>query len=289
MRRPAARADLGRRTHPALAAARASTLADGWIPFGLSASELRKCLPPLTFRPDFDVASGLRATRPAWRARRHAPHADSLRDLGATATTCAVAAESPAQYCEQLAALRDARRRLGTGHSPASTTDDTTRRSSRRGCVTLEDERAIERMIASYGPLVDAGEADATADLWAVDGTYDVEGWSMRSRDDVAAMVRSDAHQGLIERGCCHFLGPAVVTVDGDDAVAVCESALFVKATKGFRVYRAGANHFRLQRRDGGWQIIHRTSRPLDGSRQARDLLSAGVAGRAPAAPAHDD
>jgi uncharacterized protein (TIGR02246 family) len=142
----------------------------------------------------------------------------------------------------------------------------------------VEDERAIERMIASYGPLVDAGEADATADLWAVDGTYDVEGWPMRSRDDVAAMVRSDAHQGLIGRGCSHFLGPVVVTVDGDDAVAVCESALFVKATKGFHVWRAGANHFRLQRRDGRWQIVHRTTRALDGGVQARQLLSEGVA-----------
>jgi hypothetical protein len=143
----------------------------------------------------------------------------------------------------------------------------------------LEDERAIERMIASYGPLVDAGAADATAELWAIDGTYDVEDWPMRSRDDVAAMVRSDAHQKLISRGCCHFLGPVVATVDGDTAVAVCESALFVKDTKGFHVYRAGANHFRLHRRDGRWQIVHRTTRALDGGTEARELLAAGVAG----------
>jgi uncharacterized protein (TIGR02246 family) len=145
----------------------------------------------------------------------------------------------------------------------------------------VEDERAIERMIASYGPLVDAGAADDTADLWAIDGTYDVEGWPMRSRDDVAAMVRSDAHQSLIRRGCSHFLGPVVATVDGDTAVAVCESALFIKGTKGFHVYRAGANYFRLQRRDGRWQIVHRTTRALDGGAEARDLLAAGVAGAA--------
>jgi len=90
----------------------------------------------------------------------------------------------------------------------------------------IEDERAIERMIASYGPLVDAGVAEATGDLWAAEGSYDVEGWPMRSRADVVAMVGSDAHQGLITRGCCHFLGPSVVTVDGDSAVAVCESIL---------------------------------------------------------------
>ena len=34
----------------------------------------------------------------------------------------------------------------------------------------LEDELAIIRLVASYGPLVDAGEADAVAALWAEDG-----------------------------------------------------------------------------------------------------------------------
>ena len=127
----------------------------------------------------------------------------------------------------------------------------------------IEEERAIERLIASYGPLVDAGEADAAAQMWATDGSYDVEGWSMRSREDVAAMVRSDAHQGLIHRGCSHFLGPAVVTVDGMDAVAVCESVLLVHRGEGFVVARAGVNHFRLQLIDGRWQIVDQHSSPL--------------------------
>jgi hypothetical protein len=144
----------------------------------------------------------------------------------------------------------------------------------------IEDERAIERLIASYGPLVDAGEADAASRLWATDGTYDVEGWPMRSRDDVAAMVFSDEHQGLIGSGACHFLGPAVVTVDADDAVAVCESILVTHRGEGFSVWRAGANHFRLRRIDGRWQIVARTTRSLDGKAEARELLSAGIAGR---------
>lgn len=152
--------------------------------------------------------------------------------------------------------------------------DELTRRLDR-----IEDERAIERLIASYGPLVDAGEADATAQLWAVDGSYDVEGWPMRSRADVAAMVASDAHQGLIARGCCHFLGPAVATVDGDDALAVCESILVVRRGEGFTVSRAGANRFRLRRIEGRWQIVERITRALDGKTEARGLLT-GVLGR---------
>lgn len=122
----------------------------------------------------------------------------------------------------------------------------------------IEDERAVERLIASYGPLVDAGEADGAAALWATDGSYDVEGWHMRSRDDVAAMVRSD------------------------DAVAVCESVLLLRTDDRYIAARAGANHFRLRRVDGRWQIIERTTRALDGSSAPRKLLSAGVIGAAP-------
>ncbi|GAB3004872.1 nuclear transport factor 2 family protein [Mycobacterium bourgelatii] len=144
----------------------------------------------------------------------------------------------------------------------------------------IEDERAIERLIASYGPLVDAGAAEATAALWATNGSYDVEGWPMRSRADVEAMVRSDAHQGLIGRGCCHFLGPAVVSVDGDEAAAVCESLLVVKRGEHFVVARAGANRFILRRNDNQWQIVERTTRMLDGSPESRQLLTTGLVDR---------
>ncbi len=156
-------------------------------------------------------------------------------------------------------------------------TDDSVEERLRR----VEDERAVERLVASYGPLVDAGEDEAVAALWASDGSYDVEGWQMRSRADVAAMVRSDAHQNLIGGGSAHFLGPAVATVDGDDAVAVCESILLVHKESGYVAARAGANHFRLRRIDGRWQIVARTTRALDGRAEARELLSDGVAGRA--------
>ncbi|WP_165609536.1 nuclear transport factor 2 family protein, partial [Mycobacterium mantenii] len=84
----------------------------------------------------------------------------------------------------------------------------------------LEDERDIARLIASYGPAVDAGDADAAASLWATDGVYDVDGWRMEGRADVHAMISSQAHQKLVAKGCSHFLGPCVVTVDGDAAVA---------------------------------------------------------------------
>jgi hypothetical protein len=114
------------------------------------------------------------------------------------------------------------------------------------------------------------------------DGEYDVDGWHMRSRADVADMVRSPAHQGLISGGSAHFLGPVRVDVDGDKAVAVCES-LVVRHNEdgsGYRVWRAGANHVTLRRTAMGWQIVKRTTRALDGSAAARNLLAAGALGR---------
>ncbi len=138
----------------------------------------------------------------------------------------------------------------------------------------LEDERAIARLVASYGPLVDAGEADRVADLWTDEGVYDVEGYHMGSRDEVAAMVRSDAHQRLIGNGCSHFLGPAHVTVDGDRAVAVCESVLLVRHKDRVLPARIGANVLELVRTADGWRTTRRTTRGLDGSAEARELLA---------------
>jgi len=145
----------------------------------------------------------------------------------------------------------------------------------------LEDERDIAGLIASYGPAVDAGDADAAARLWASEGIYDVDGWRMEGRADVHAMVSSPAHQNLVAKGCCHFLGPCVVTVTGDSAVAVCESLVSMRDDDGYRVWRSTANHFALQRIDGQWQISIRTSRLLDGNPDARALLTRGLAGSA--------
>ncbi|CAN5155893.1 nuclear transport factor 2 family protein [soil metagenome] len=138
----------------------------------------------------------------------------------------------------------------------------------------MEDERDIARLVASYGPLVDAGEAERVADLWTDDGSYDVEGYYMGNRSEIPAMVRSDAHQGLIAGGCCHFLGPAHVTVDGDRAVAVCESVLLVRREGRNHPVRMGVNHWELVRMPAGWRTTRRTTRRLDGSPETRALLA---------------
>lgn len=140
----------------------------------------------------------------------------------------------------------------------------------------LEDEQAINRLIASYGPLVDSGCATEVAAIWDADGVYDVDELSMAGREQIEAMVRSSGHQGWIEGGCAHFLGPPHVTVHGDEAVAVCHSLMVIREDGRFVVRRATANHWQLHKRADGWRVTTRTSRALDGRAEAPALLADG-------------
>lgn len=149
----------------------------------------------------------------------------------------------------------------------------------------LEDEQAISQLIATYGPLVDAGAADDVAAQWTEDGVYDVDEITMTGRHEVRSMVRSRNHQGWIAGGCAHFLGPARVRVSGDEAVAVCHSLMVVNRGGSFEeapefvVRRATAHHLQLVRGPDGWLVARRTSRVLDGRAEAPALLLKGAKG----------
>lgn len=137
----------------------------------------------------------------------------------------------------------------------------------------LEDERDVARIVAAYGPLVDTGNP-RVADLWLEDGVYDVDELLMEGAPAVAAMVRSQPHQAFVAEGCAHFQGPVDVVVRGDEASAVGYSLMLVHEEQGFRLRRATANHWQLVRTAEGWRVARRTSRKLDGSAAAREVLS---------------
>ncbi len=137
----------------------------------------------------------------------------------------------------------------------------------------LEDERDVARVIAAYGPLVDSGRAESVAALWAPDGVYDVDELFMAGHDQISAMVRSPQHQQWINGGCAHVIGPPHVTVDGDEAHAVCYSLMVVHQDGLFVLRRATANHWRLRRLKSGWHVTVRTSRVLDGRPESPELL----------------
>jgi probable F420-dependent oxidoreductase len=87
---------------------RAVDLADGWMPFGLATSEIGRLLSRVEKPAGFDVVlSTGRAIDPIGDPVGTARRLADLRDVGATAVTCTVSAESSAHYCEQLAALKE--------------------------------------------------------------------------------------------------------------------------------------------------------------------------------------
>ncbi|MFI0357553.1 nuclear transport factor 2 family protein [Actinomadura sp. 9N407] len=138
----------------------------------------------------------------------------------------------------------------------------------------VEDEQAITRLILSYAPLVDSGCADQVAGLWEPDGVYDVDEILMEGQQQIRAMVKSGNHQRWIAGGCAHFAGAPHITLDGDDATAVCYTLMIVNGPDGFALRRATANHWTLRRTDQGWRAVNRTNRILDGREESPDLLA---------------
>jgi hypothetical protein len=141
----------------------------------------------------------------------------------------------------------------------------------------LEDQVELGQLVARYGPSVDSGLADATADLWTDDGVFDAVGAiRMQGHDEIAAMVNGDGHQGLIEGGCGHVLTAPLVEIDGDEAEGR-SYALNIRwdpEQDRFWVARVSANSWRWLRTTAGWRTVERTNANLDGTPGHRRVLT---------------
>jgi uncharacterized protein (TIGR02246 family) len=145
-----------------------------------------------------------------------------------------------------------------------------------RRVQALEDELAIHRLIVRYGLAVDTGDADGAAGVFTEDTVYDVDGpLLMEGREGVRNMVRGARHQAMLPN-CAHQIGPAVVDLDGDLAVATGYSRVYVRRPGGIEIYRVSFNRWELQRRGGEWLVARRTTRLL-GHEEARRLFSPTV------------
>jgi hypothetical protein len=144
-----------------------------------------------------------------------------------------------------------------------------------RRLMEVEDQLAIQRLLASYGPLADAGLGPQAASLWTEDGAYDPGGVTRaEGRDALIAIYHGAAHQAFVRQGSMHMTAPAQITIDGDRAEAVGYSMLALNAGERFTLLRASINHWTLARTADGWRIVERINRVLDGSPEARDLLA---------------
>jgi len=138
----------------------------------------------------------------------------------------------------------------------------------------LEDELAVRRVIAAYGPAVDSGDAAAAAALWTKDAVYDMDVGTLHGAEGIAEMVVGEGHQEIILGGSAHNIGPASVEVTGDTAAAITYSQLFRgDGSGGFYTWRVAANRWDLDRTSDGWRIRRRFTRLLDGRADAREIF----------------
>ena len=155
----------------------------------------------------------------------------------------------------------------------------------------LEDQIALYQIMSAYGPLVDSGDAEATAALWTEDGVYDWgggtsaatagvrEGPQGAARDaaEIADMVRGEYHQAIIKGGSGHVIGLPHILVQGDTATAISYSRLYRRDGDNFRVWRVGANRWEFVRTPDGWKVKRRINRVLNGDEESRQVLRSGV------------
>ena len=152
---------------------------------------------------------------------------------------------------------------------------ETTVATLARRVQALEDELAIHRVIVRYGLAVDTGDPERSAAVFTADAVYDVDVRMMRGRQAVADMVRGDHHQHMVGR-CAHQIGPAVVHLDGDRAVALGYSRVYLRGDDGIGIYRVSLNRWELERRAGTWLIARRVTRLL-GHDEARAIFVEGL------------
>lgn len=138
----------------------------------------------------------------------------------------------------------------------------------------LEDREAIRDLIARYGMLADAGDAQGAAALWTEDGSYDVGGFGLhRGPLAIAALLESTAHAELMTTGCAHVMSAPVIELTGDRAIARTYSLVLRHDGGRWEAHRVAANSWQLKRTDKGWRVAERVNRLLDGDGAARSLI----------------
>jgi hypothetical protein len=160
----------------------------------------------------------------------------------------------------------------------------------------IEDRFEILNLIASHPPSADTGADYYTRTSYVADGTIDLGGGKAATGNEaIAAIQTTPGHKAAIAGGLAHFCGLPRIELHGDTAVATSYLQILTPhptaephevpnhgVTKGFRIHRVAANRWELVRTGQGWKIKRRTTRSLDGTEPARELLRAALKEYAP-------
>ena len=145
----------------------------------------------------------------------------------------------------------------------------------------VEDHLAICQLVSGYGYAVDGRAKDALGRLYAEDGVYAVaDTGSFEGREAIQAIADMDTHVELVRAGCAHVSTNPYVVIEGDRAVATCHTMVVRHGPDGFGIWRLSASRVECGRKaEGGWEIVHRQNRMLDGDPAAPALLAQLMSG----------
>jgi hypothetical protein len=151
----------------------------------------------------------------------------------------------------------------------------------------LEDQLAIHRLVMSHPFGADTNSVGFLQSLYAADGELDLgERDPERHAGDAEGVIKraqmieaanSPEFNALIASGAAHVSSAPVVELNGDQATAWNYTQLLGFEQGSFRVRRVVANRWEMRREQGGWRVVRRTLRLINGSTRALDVLRGAV------------
>jgi ketosteroid isomerase-like protein len=138
----------------------------------------------------------------------------------------------------------------------------------------VEDQLAIHRLINSWGPAVDTGNAEVAASLFSQDCLLESDLSYLIGPAAIDAMVKAEGHQSLIRDGSAHIPAFPIVDVQGDRAHATGYTRVYRHTDDGYEVWRVSANRWEFTRTDDGWRVARRTNHVIDGGPEANKILA---------------
>ena len=125
----------------------------------------------------------------------------------------------------------------------------------------LEDRLAITDILYQYATGLDGRDWDLLKECFTEDGVADfLEFGGVNEGQDAIVELCSGVLSGLDSSQ--HLVGNPRVTLDGDQATAVCyfQAQHFLASPAGGNAYLVGGRYEdRLRRTPAGWRIEHRT------------------------------
>lgn len=140
----------------------------------------------------------------------------------------------------------------------------------------VEDQLQLYQALSTYGPAVDSMSLELAASLWTEGGVYDIgdERFDMKGHQEILDTLNADYHRELVANGCAHTMSLPLITIKGDRAIGLGYHRLYKHDDEAFVVHRLSVSRWDWRKQADRWMATRRTHRLLDGSQEARSLIS---------------